>query len=354
MDKTPHPTQRERSPLLRVFGDVLAGRVAGLIRERPKLVARLIMAPPEAVHSIGAYLHLAPDATLPDAAVADRLVNTKPRDLLAAAMPNCPVQLYRALGRAGDRVHGRIFYIRIGGILNGPFADMLLDATSIDDSCLNHIESLAKMDPEVAAIFAKLKDRYHAEAADSLVTFLRAYNVLGENDLRLPPRAGLPALVRRLTQALARIPAPDPGFTVPPPYRLVASSAELQRIATEFQNCLQLHHWNAAEHHLRLINGNCAYLVADGPRVLVALHRVVGNLWVLEQMVGPKNAAPPEGAQARLLQDLTASGIRILKTDPQAGLGRLYSATQRQRNRADDGLDDALDEDDETTDEIAA
>jgi hypothetical protein len=58
------------------------------------------------------------------------------------------------------------------------------------------------MDPEVAAIFALLRDQYHAKFADSLVTFLRAYGAVGENDLRLPPRAGLPALVRRLTRAL--------------------------------------------------------------------------------------------------------------------------------------------------------
>lgn len=196
-------------------------------------------------------------------------------------------------------------------------------------------------------IFATMKNNYQADAADSLVAFLRAYNVLGEEDLRLPPRAGLPALVRRLKQALARIPAPDRGFAVPEPYRLVGTSDELQRLATEFQNCLRLHHWNASEHHFRLVNGSGVYLLTEEPRLLVALRRVVGNLWVLDQMARPKDAAPPQGAQARLLQDLRESGIRVLTTDPQAGLSRLYSATRRHPNLVDDDLDAAPDGDED-------
>src|SRR3954466_3569225 len=102
-------TRRERAPLLGVFGDNLAARMAALIRERPVLIARLIVAPPEAVHSIGAFLHLAPDAARPDAEVAAILNDTDPRDLLSAALPGCPPRLYRALARAGDRVRPPAF-----------------------------------------------------------------------------------------------------------------------------------------------------------------------------------------------------------------------------------------------------
>jgi hypothetical protein len=89
MDNEPHLPHRERSPLLRVFSDDLAHRVASLIRSRPILIARLITAPPEAIHSVGAYLHLSPDARKPDATVAVIITNTHPRDLLAAALPDC-------------------------------------------------------------------------------------------------------------------------------------------------------------------------------------------------------------------------------------------------------------------------
>ena len=105
-------SRRERAPLLLVFGDDLAGRVAALVRAQPILIARLIVAPREAVHALGAFLHLAPEAAAsrPEAEVAALLAETHPRALLRAALPGCPPRLYRALDRAldraGDRVHG--------------------------------------------------------------------------------------------------------------------------------------------------------------------------------------------------------------------------------------------------------
>src|SRR3712207_4982897 len=92
----------ERAPCLRVFGG-LASRVAALIRKRPRLIARLMVAPREAVHAYAAYLHLAPDASRPDEEVAEAILSGDPRDLLRAALPGCPPGLYRALDRAGDR-----------------------------------------------------------------------------------------------------------------------------------------------------------------------------------------------------------------------------------------------------------
>jgi hypothetical protein len=55
------PSQTERAPLLLAFGH-RAGRVAALVRAQPILIARLIVAPREAIHAVGAFLHLAPDA----------------------------------------------------------------------------------------------------------------------------------------------------------------------------------------------------------------------------------------------------------------------------------------------------
>ncbi len=343
---------RERAPLLLAFGEH-AGRMAALIRVKPMLIARLIVAPREAVHSVGAFLHLAPDACRPDGEVACVINDSNPRDLLAAALPGSPSRLYRALDRAGDRVHGQEFYRRVGKVAAGPFADAMLEAKAIDDACLTYCEALSVMDPEVAAIFAALRDRYHAEFADSLVAFLRAHRAVGENDLRFPPRAGLPALVRRLIRALGRIPAPDPGFEVPAPYRRITSTDELQRLGREFQNCLALHNWGAAEHHLRLIDGSGVYLVADDPRLLVALHRVGNGLWVLDQCAGPKNEAPPEGAQAALLRGLAANGVKVLTTDPQTALARLYGAIRRHRGPQDDDLNEAVDDEDDG-EEVAA
>src|SRR3954467_3635635 len=70
MDGRRNETPTERAPCLLVFGD-LAPRVAKLVRARPILIAHLIMAPREAVHAIGAFLHLAPEAAHSDAEVAE-------------------------------------------------------------------------------------------------------------------------------------------------------------------------------------------------------------------------------------------------------------------------------------------
>src|SRR6476620_6184863 len=103
----------ERAPLLLVFSD-LAPRLPTLVRLRPSLVPRLIVAPREAIHSIAAYLHLAPEAARSDIEVAAIIDENHPRDLLRAALPCCPPRLYRALDRAGDRVRDKRFYERLG------------------------------------------------------------------------------------------------------------------------------------------------------------------------------------------------------------------------------------------------
>jgi hypothetical protein len=106
MDGSRNEAPRERAPCLLVFGD-LAPRVAKLVRARPILIARMILAPREPVHAIGAFLHLASDAARPDAEVAEIINDTDPRKLLRAALPDTPRRLYRALDTAGDRVLSR-------------------------------------------------------------------------------------------------------------------------------------------------------------------------------------------------------------------------------------------------------
>src|SRR3954463_1477241 len=125
MESYRNKNSAERAPLLLTFGD-LADRVAGLIRIQPSLVARLIVAPREAVHATAAFLHLAPYAARPDAEVAAIISTTSPRELLRGALPGCPASLYRALDRAGDRVQPKRFYEKLKVVCSGPFADALL------------------------------------------------------------------------------------------------------------------------------------------------------------------------------------------------------------------------------------
>jgi hypothetical protein len=176
---------------------------------------------------------------------------------------------------------------------------------------------------------------------------LRAWGALAEGDLSLPPSAGVAAVVRRLRGALARI---GPGFEVPPPWRLVGTTAELQRIGRAFRNCVALPNWNAAQHDFHLLDGSGVYLVSDTPPLLASLRRASGGLWVFDQMTGPRNAAPPAGAQDALLRGLVATGLRVVATDPHSALSRLEAEARRRRRAGqeedlDDELDDAAEDD---------
>jgi hypothetical protein len=341
--------------MLLVYG-ALAGRMATLVRARPILMARLIVAPREAVHAIAAYLYLAPDAAGPDVEVATTINDSDPRDLLRAALPDCPPRLYRALDRAGDRVHGRGFYERLGEVARGPFGDALLDGgRPLDGGRLAYFSTLTRMDPLVASLHSALPESaYCVEALDSVLTYLRARHALEEDDLRLPPRSALPAVMRRLTRALGRLSAPEPGFGCPAGYRFVTSAAELQRIGRAFGNCVARPQWQATQHQFRLVDGSGVYLVSDTPPLLVALVRVEKGVWVLEQMAGPKNAAPPPGAQDALRRDLAASGLRIISVEPSAALSRLDAEIGRRRRVVEEGDGEADNDNGDDSEELAA
>ncbi len=193
---------------------------------------------------------------------------------------------------------------------------------------------------------------YIAEGVNCLLALLRAHGTLRDEDIRLPPGAGTPAIARRLRAALARIEAPDPGFAVPPPFRLIRCTDELQRIGKQFGNCVALPQWGAARFHLDLVNGTGVFLVSDAPLVLALLSRVADRVWHLEQCAGPKNASPPSGVRAALSRDLTAAGLRIVSADPQSALGRLEQDARRGRAAAGNHEADLDDDDDGEADDI--
>jgi hypothetical protein len=125
---------------------------------------------------------------------------------------------------------------------------------------------------------------------------------------------------------------------------LVRSSDELQSIGQVLGNCVAIPEWNAARYQIQLIQGSTVFLVADDPSLLASLIRVADSAWHLEQLCGPKNAAPPAGVRAALIRDLTAAGQRIVMTQPDAALGRLVQEGRRRRAEIEDDLEDEDDE----------
>jgi hypothetical protein len=64
------------------------------------------------------------------------------------------------------------------------------------------------------------------ECVDAIITILRDHRAINDDDLRLTKGMGLPALRKRLYRALDRLEAPDPGFGVSSPYRIIGSVRE--------------------------------------------------------------------------------------------------------------------------------
>jgi hypothetical protein len=347
-DRNETPT--ERAPLLLVFSD-LAPRVAALVRARPLLIARLIVAPREAIHAMGAFLHLAPDAARSDAEVAAVINDTDPRELLRAALPDTPRRLYRALDSAGDQVLTKRFYERLGRVCRSPFATAFLEG-NLTESRIVYYEALARMDAATAILRSGFRENtYLAESVDCVVSLLRARGVLREEEMRLPRGAGMPAVARRIRVALGRLETPDPGFAAPEPFRFVKSTDELQRLARSFDNCVAISNWGAAKYHINLVNGSTVFLASDDPPLLAAMHRVADGVWQFEQCAGPKNASPPPGMRSALIRGLRAAGLRIVTTDPQTALARIEQEARRGRDEGD--LEDDYGEDGDE-DEIAA
>ena len=174
MELLPLPT--ERAPAILIFGP-LADRIAGLLRSRPSLTARITFAPREAVHAIAALLYLAPEAADTDAEVANLVDTSDPRGLLAKAIPACPARLYRALDTAGDKVQPRSFYQRLGSACRGPYGTDLLNG-KLSDERLGFYEAILTMDPLVANLRTAIPETQHvAEAVNTLISMIRSHGV---------------------------------------------------------------------------------------------------------------------------------------------------------------------------------
>jgi hypothetical protein len=278
----------ERAPLILMFGP-LADRVAALLRVRPSLICKLTFAPREAIHAIAAFLYLAPEARETDIDVASLIDTSDPRELLARALPGCPVRLYRALDTAGNIVQPRSFYERLDTICRSTLAADLL-AGPLSGERLGFYDAIRTMDPLVVEFRSTLGESlYVANAVHTLGVPRRNHDVLVQCDLSLPKNAGMNGLLRRLLHSVDALHAPEPPFTIPPPLSLVGSIDELRRVAGIYRNCLrEIGHYSAAL-WFDLVEGNMVFLTSEGPSVLIALRKVGWNLWLFEQMEGPRD-----------------------------------------------------------------
>ena len=306
-----------------VFG-ILAKRVAELIRARPSLAQRLALAPPEAIHSIAAYLHLvANPATTSAAEIATLMEDSHPRTLLSAALPTAPARLYRALSTAGSRARGRAFYQRLGAVVSGPFASAFLEG-DLSDRRVIFYELLDTLDPVVAALHSSLADSCEiALAVNDLVTFLRAHSTFDDAAFRFPEGAGIASVLRRLQIALDAVRAPLLGFIPPPSFRTIESIGELRKVGRDFRNCLQQRHHYATGRWFALADGSTRYLVDDKRQLLIALRHVGPELYVVDDLEHPANDDVPSALRATVIDEFRAAGVRLLSLTPVCAMSKL-------------------------------
>jgi hypothetical protein len=298
----------------------------------------LAFAPRTAIHAIGAYLYLSPDADRPDAEVAATLEETDPRDLLRAAIPDAPPRLYRALDRAGDRVHEREFYERLALLSGSPLADNLLSGGPLNDSRLNRVEVLLAMDPVILSLPGIWnRPTYEIEATDTLIQFLRGHEALRDGDLQIPKGGGLPAVLRRLQNALDRIEAPIPEFSLRAPFRIVRSVGELRDLGRTLENCLWGRRLGGTGHWFRLVEGTTVYVVGNAPPLLAAVQRAGRGLWKVDEVSGLQNENIGGDVREFLDESLRAAGVRIVRNMPSDAL--LSLSNIRQLNDCEDAPD---------------
>jgi hypothetical protein len=313
----------ERAPILRIFGDHCA-RMAILLRLNPLLLQRVVYAPRPAIHAMGAFLHLSPEALQSDATVAAMLEASNPRDLLRSAIPNALRKLYRALDRAGDHVLDKSCYQRLATLCASPLANFLVSGGSLNPRRLGRLEALLEMDPIIRSL-PVVWDRewYEIESINSVITFLRAHGAFDEADFKLPHEAGLPAVLRKFQKAFDRIEAPAPTFSLSPPLRIVRTVGELRGVGKLLNNCVRNFRSFGTDHWFRLASREAIYIATDVPPMLAALRKVGPNLWFLDEVEGPENTDILSDRKAMLTNALRTAGVRLVRESPAHALRAL-------------------------------
>lgn len=313
----------ERAPFVRIFGD-LAPRVAQILRADPALAIRLTFAPREAIHSIGAYLHLAADPEASPADLAAKIAATHPRDLLREALPDCPARLYRALDRAGDQVLQRRFYERLGAVCRGPYGERFLRSGSVGPYRVDFYEKLELMHPITQRLAVAMPEETSLlQCLDTMVRLLRARMLLSDADVHLDKKAGVAAVARLVTYAADHLRAPEPPFSIPPYLRLIRTGKELREHGKRLGNCISSFRGFGSNHLFRLAEGSTVYMASDEPAYMVALTRAGPGLWWLEEARGAGHEILTYEDNAKLMQSLRDAGVTVVPEEPSQAFSRI-------------------------------
>lgn len=277
-------TTMEKAPSLKNWGS-LAHRVAKLARLHPQLGMRLLCAPPEAMHSLAAFLQTHGEED--DITNAQVVFDTAPKKLLPLSFDEPAKLLFSCLKKCEPIAHTMAFYNTINGILKSDAGTELMRCTKIDIPVLRFF-TLARrreFDPLVIAAHLLLKHKIdHATAMHDLLQTLRALGVLGDNETECKAlRRAKKSIFHYVDARLNRTVSPL-VLNLPRPLIHVNRGKDLTRLALEFGNCLRAltyRVWLGSDSHIIVhLDEPCAEHHQGAIAVLVL--GAGGRFWVTE------------------------------------------------------------------------
>ena len=302
--------QEEHSPMLCGPLGELAPVVAALVRVTPAFGQRLLLASPAAFHAYVIHLHALPPEWRDDpGATARHMLETSPRSLLQAAMPEAPATLWRALRRLEPRAFDPVIYRRIAELLETRMADAVLAAPKLDMEQVCNLLEMHELDPLVIAAHGALGgDLTRAFALDTCIKLLRRHDMLEPDEvaarvLRKVGPAGLWHFVRRRL-----LDAKAPPFPVPlsPPLRALTTVRELVETGRRFGNCLA----KEPRYMLDLVTGRQHFVVMESdPPVIAAVEIYNSGLFAIDHAEGPGGVKVSRLLVVSIIRALERAGL---------------------------------------------
>lgn len=342
-----HPFQRagaETAPLLALFGP-LAREVGALVRAEPPLAARLVQAPPRAVHAIAIHLHLAGSAEGKGGASA-ALSGTHPRDLLRAVLPDRDPRLYKLLDRAALPAWRLSDYLALHEVLGSEVADVLPPTGAIGQSTVREALAVLRSPPVLRRARRAAGGRYEREHLEAVVAVLDAMG-LTRDLAALPDGAGARAVARRVAADLGRAEAPPTRFPVPAGWTRINGVGELFAHGERMRLCIRPGHYGSGEFVVSLLLNRSVFLHHAEAGVLAQFRALPADRWALGQCVTAGNGPAPDGLVDALRAHVRAAGVVLLPSafgEALDGVLRpLRDKDHRRRGQPNGGADDFLD-----------
>jgi hypothetical protein len=299
-----------------------------------------MLAPARVIHALSAYVQASTAEGHDTASVADALLSTDIRELLARAVPNPHSRLFQLLDRLDTPAKSLDAYQRMNSLLHGPGSKLLLDSQTISVGQLALTERIAADPVLLAARRAIGSSDFNLTLLTSTLAYLRTSKLASAIE-ELPDGAGWRALCRRIKADLGRAQAPKPPFRIPDGWCHVVDVASLWHVGRELENCASGLS-NGNEHIRHLIAGTAVYIVTTATPTTLAMIECVGpTLWKLGDIGSRGQWQEPRDKLIKgLTESLAEIGHTLLEDDPLQAMHTISWRAER-TNDGLDGLDEA-------------